>query len=1183
MRALTKAFRRGTTKKQYCAIGSLKSNVGHLDAAAGAAGLVKVALALEHKQIPASLNYESPNPNIDFANSPFFVNSQLKNWHVDEGKLWAGVSSFGLGGTNAHVVVEEAPPTQASGASRPRHLFVLSAASATALSQVCQNLSEHLADNPHVPSADVAFTLQVGRAALTHRRVLIGNDLQEISSQLTQRESGFSAVLPPNSPQPSVVFMFPGQGSQYVGMSQPLYENEPVFRRWLDRCCDLLQGNLGLDLRSVLFPDSKGCQQAELRLQQTDVSLCAIFAVNYSLAQLWMAWGVRPAAMIGHSIGEYVAAAVADVMTLEDALRLVALRGALIESLPSGKMLAVAMPVEQLQPLLNAELDLAAINGPEMCIVSGHAEPIGRLKSALEAEGIDCRDVRSRHAGHCAIMDPIRQPLVEAFQQVSLKPPQIPYLSNVTGTWIREDQATDPAYWGSHIRQTVKFSQGVGEILENRDSTLLEVGAGNSLSRMVKLQLIGQGHRRILGSLPHPKDAETGDQTTLTALAQLWLCGVQIDWAGLYQEQRRQRVPLPTYPFERRRFWIEQPARPDTAPTQLVGRNRDETVTATVWRESLSVVQRGGKADGQATYWLLFADLDDEIGARLEERLANGSQPIVVRRGAEFAQLGPREFALRPSRSQDFLRLLEQLGVPEEVPMRVVHLWGISSTSPGSLPDRIHDSQVDGLQSPLLLAEALAACRPHGAHSILLFSQATQRVLDEPVGRPEEATILGARQVIRRDWPRLNCRNIDIAFDATRNGIDETLVDTLVDEIHFDDASSVVAYRNGRRWTQQTEPLAWERDEADQGVSLAPGTYVLIGDRRGPLQELAQAIARQPAAKVCWIERTSSGQTDISEHATAGSGADHDTTTNEGIQTLPSDPSNLEQMQQAIDTIETADGTIRGVVYDAGGAALDAGSSRGASRRLDTQLMEGFVVDTLFRERPLDFLVYCSSAAAGEPGCGSRTEAVGSLLGALARAGETELPGRVLHVDWSGWHAVDEDPSTEGEARLYALFSTILRRFHGAEVRLENAAKTAAQSGGSGTSNDRLEAETAMASSYARPDLMEPYVAPNSSLERDIAGIWQEILGIDKVGVNDSFFALGGDSLAGVQVIHMIKRRLKKDVIAALLYEHPTVGSLAKSLSDEAEEAPSLSARRNRGDRRRAASSRNRSRKKPHE
>jgi acyl transferase domain-containing protein/glutamate-1-semialdehyde aminotransferase len=554
--ALTQAFRLQTDRTQFCAIGSIKSNFGHTVAAAGVAGLIKTALSLYHKQIPASLNFDSPNPNIDLENSPFYVNTQLTEWVAGDTPRRAGVSSFGVGGTNAHVVLEEAPQVNRSGAARPRQLLLLSAKTETALAAATLNLQHHLEANPDINLADVAYTLDRGRKVFDRRRFVVAGDVATAIAEL-KLDPKQTNTRHTQTRDRSVVFVFPGQGSQYVNMGRNLYDGEPLFREIVDRCAEILKPLLGKDLREIMYPAEADLATAEISLKQTFFTQPALFVTEYALAQLWMSWGVQPVAAIGHSIGEFVAACLAGVFSLEDALMLVAARGRLMWDLPGGSMLSVRLSAAEMAPRLTEDLTIAAINSPALCVVAGETAAIDRLRSQLKADEIACRELHTSHAFHSPMMDEIIAPFAEIVGQVRLSPPQMRFVSTVSGDWIADNQATDPLYWATHLRQTVRFADGIQTLWQQPELVLLEVGPRMTMATLARQQAQDLTHQIAISSLADNADNAAEWTALLQAFGQLWLAGVSIDRQKFYQSQTRSRLPLPTYPFDRQRYWID--------------------------------------------------------------------------------------------------------------------------------------------------------------------------------------------------------------------------------------------------------------------------------------------------------------------------------------------------------------------------------------------------------------------------------------------------------------------------------------------------------------------------------------------------------------------------------------------------------------------------------------------------
>ncbi|MEW5928486.1 MAG: amino acid adenylation domain-containing protein [Gemmatimonadota bacterium] len=574
--ALTTVF--GEGRPGTVALGAVKSSVGHLDAAAGIVGLVKTVLALENGEIPPAPYFRAPNPRIPFHRSPFYVSPELRPWPREGAPRRAGVSSFGIGGTNVHVVLEEAPEPEPSGPSRPWQLLVLSARTPAALEAATDRLAAHLREHPEQPFADVAHTLRAGRRRFERRRVLVCRGREDAAAALEARDARRVLEAAQERDERPVAFLFPGVGDHYAQMARGLYEAEPVFRAEVDRCARVLLEHTGEDVRDTLFSGDPAPEQAggggaagasiDLRgmlgrgaaaedpLSRTERAHPAVFVVEYALARTWMSWGVRPEAMIGHSLGEYVAATVAGVFTLEDALALLAERARLISELPAGAMLAVPLDPATVRARLRGALALAAHNAPGLCTVSGPADEVAALEAELLGEGVACRRLAAGHAFHSAAMEPVAGRLAERLRAVRLRAPETPFLSNVTGTWIRAEEATDPEYWRRHLCGTVRFAEGMAELLREGSPLLLEVGPGRTLGTFALHG--GAAEATVYASLRHAYTRQSDQAYLLETLGRLWMAGVPVDWDGFVAGERRRRTLLPTYPFERQAYWVER-------------------------------------------------------------------------------------------------------------------------------------------------------------------------------------------------------------------------------------------------------------------------------------------------------------------------------------------------------------------------------------------------------------------------------------------------------------------------------------------------------------------------------------------------------------------------------------------------------------------------------------------------
>lgn len=1036
MEALTRAFRASTDEKGFCALGAVKSNVGHLDTAAGVAGLIKSVLALKEGIIPPNPLFESPNPLLDLPNTPFYLPRAPQPWPSPRR---AGVSSFGVGGTNAHAILQEAPPASPSDAARPPHLLLLSARSDAALEQQCVNLAAALKEAAEVNLADVAYTLQVGRKAFSHRRMMLCEDRGDAVTLLDALtpQRVFSRVQEPlHRP---ITFLFPGQGAQHVNMGAALYASESLFREEVERCLTLLAPHMRVSLRNVLFPPPGSEAEATAKLTQTEVAQPALFVIEYALAQLWRSWGVQPEAMIGHSIGEYVAAHLAGVFSLEDALALTALRGRLMQDLPAGAMLSVPLAEREIQSYLSPEIALAAVNGSASCVLAGSPAAMDALEARLTEQGILCTRLHTSHAFHSPMMDPILAPFVAAVRQVTLNPPQIPYLSNVSGTWITPEQATDPAYWGSHLRQTVRFADGLNHLLQEPDALLLEVGPGQTLRTLARWHPHKKPNQFMLCSLPHPREPQPERAFLLTTIGHLWLAGVELDWESFYRHETRRRVSLPTYPFERQRYWVDAPqghASPDAAlvsPDALVKKaDIGAWFYVPVWQESV-------RPDGLAPLaaptapWLLFLD-DAGFGARWAEHLRQTSpaQVVTVQVGPDFRQLGPDAYQLDPQQRSDYEALLAALREQNRLPVTIVHGRAIAGGGRASFDSLLYLAQAIGSQQ---LSEPI---------QLVLLSTGMQSVTGEEATTPETALLAGPCLVIPREYKHLTCRSVDLTLPAPQSWQEARLFDLLAREIAAPSAEQWVAYRSGRRWHKRWEALRLQPGAEGAMRLRQGGVYLVTGGLGGLGLTFAAWLAREARAKLVlvgrspfperstwatWLEsheandRTSAQILRLMELEVLGS----------EILVTSADVADAEQMAQVVSQATARFGAIHGVIHAAGvpsGGMIQLKTPAQIEKVLAPKVQGTELLGTLFAERPLDFLVLCSSltSVVGRFGQVDYT-AANAFQDAWARDYQARTGTFTVAVNWGAWDEVGMVANTpsptkpQGKAAPVATFA----------------------------------------------------------------------------------------------------------------------------------------------------------------
>ncbi|MCU0681993.1 MAG: SDR family NAD(P)-dependent oxidoreductase [Polyangiaceae bacterium] len=1176
--ALTQAFRAGTGRAQFCALGSVKTNIGHLDAAAGVTGLIKAVQALRYGELPPSLHFERPNPRLELESSPFYVNAELKPWPRGDAPRRAGVSSFGIGGTNAHVVLEEAGSPGWSEAPRPFSILPLSAKTRSALDARSAALAAHLREHPEQTLDDVAFTLQMGRKALEHRRVVVASAHDGAWQALKGRAPQRAFATTREAAAPSLVFMFAGGGAQHVNMGRGLYRSEPAFRSHVDRCCEAAGRRLGVDLLAAIYPDPAREEEAARQMKRTSIGLPALFAVQSAMAALWRARGVRPEAIIGHSLGEYAAAWLAGVMSLEEAVALVVRRGELFEGLPAGGMIGVPLGETEARALAGSRLSIAAVNGPSNCVLAGTAEDIEALAAELARQEVEFRRVQIDVAAHSHLVDPIVDKFRDFVASLRLSPPSVPFVSNVTGAWITPEQAVDPAYWALHLRSTVRFGDGVRLLLEGPGRVLLEVGPGKALSTLAKLQASGPKGRPVLASMRHPQDATDDDEQFALTTGRLWLAGVDVDWAAMHGSRRR-RVPLPTYPFEGREYWLAPRAPRRGRGGAGVARKHPDVTTWSyqpVW-ERRALGAKAGPPDGPRR-WLLLLD-DESLGRRLGERLvAAGHEVVLAGRGPEAAASGAHD--VDPRSRESLAGLFARLRAAGQDVHGVVHLVGLTSSDEGGF----HEAQARGFYSLLALAQAF---EDGGGGAVEVVAVGSRSVEVESADRvaPERATALAACKVLPQEAERFRCRYVDVDLGEGQ-AASERLAEALAREVEAG-ADPVVALRGRHRWVQDYAPLPLPREARPTHPLRRRGVYLITGGLGGVGLRVAEHLARAAAARLVLVSRSGLPPTDAPAERQG-----HAARTRAAISRLEAmgaeimiaraDVADAARMSEVLEAAVAHFGALHGVVHAAGLAGEDAVAlastldPASGEAHFRAKALGAEVLGRVLSGRPLDFCLLISSNASVLGGLGlAAYAAANTYLDAFAAARAREPGARWISASWDGW------PPPEGTDRgLQTSIDQFAMTPDEAADALDRVL-TSAPAGhvvvSTGDLDARLDAWVRREASagqaegdaggeaHVRPELDTPYAPPTDELERSVVAAWQGALGLDRIGVNDNFFDLGGNSLLWLKVIKRLKAELGRDVPLTAVFEAPSAAALAALLGRVGSAAPAYQESQERG------------------
>jgi acyl transferase domain-containing protein/acyl carrier protein len=1218
--ALTKAFRESTQRTGFCAIGSVKTNIGHLDAAAGIAGVIKTVLALEHRQLPPSLNYREANPEIDFPATPFYVNTKLRGWTGD-GPRRAGVMATGMGGTNAHVVLEEAPEPGETSDAKPPHLLILSAKTATAVDKAAHRLRDFLAGNEPINMGDVAYTLQVGRKAFAHRRCLVCNGREDAIAVLGQDGSKRILSGMADESRRPVIFLLPGIGDHYVGMAHDLYEAWPVFREEIDRCARILEPHLGIDIRTVIYPDSrswkkkgksKGIDLKQMLGKRTDApadpeaatlnrtlyAQPALFTIEYAMVRLWQSLGINPDAIVGHSMGEYVAACLAGVLSLEDALRLIATRAKLVDELPQGAMLAVMLPEIELRPILPEHLSISLINGPKLCVVAGPEAAVGDFAKVLETRGIIFRPVQNAHAFHSRMLDPIVQAFQTEVGRIRLHEPKIPYTSNVTGKWITTREATDPAYWAMHANHTARFSDALHEMWQFPNPILLEAGPGKTLGTLA-MQHPDRGRAAdpvtISSIRPHYEN-ESDVDVLLQGIGKLWLAGAEINWEDVHHGKKPRRISLPTYPFERQNYWIEnENTDPQTKPephARSEGPDRssiDDWFYVPTWERTpfAGDINTGGSGDGST--WLIFSDRWGG-GNGFQKKLKEfGAAVHVARFGDTFQRQNDGTFEMNPAGLDDYLKLFGELRRNLGDTLNIVHLGCLTADNdPANYVTRSRNQDF-GFFSLLYIAQAIGELGISIPIRIGVVSNRMHEITGEECLDPDMATVLGPTGVIPKEFPNVSCFNVDLPGPRVDESPPDDVIDRILSEFSVTNPNDVLAYRGRHRWKRkygQVKLPDAARMSTGNGTGLKRlrdhGVYLITGGTGGLGLAFAKYLAKTCQARIVLTKKTSFPEK--SKWAELARSKDAPDAIIKTIQELleierlgaevevfVAEASDPVQMRRVVDETLKRFQAINGVFHAAGivrAGLIQAKSKETAEAVMAPKVRGAWILRDLLAHIDVDFLVLFSSITSViAPYAEVDYVAANSFLDAFASYSNAHGRFRTLVINWPGWKEAGQladlksQPGTKWwkEQALAKAISNkdgleaFTRAFDSALQQvivspedinmLIDETRT-----GIDLSKFALDAPVSANKEISNSELSEEEGKPSTEVEEAVAAIWKDVFGLEKIGIKQQFAALGGHSLIAMQIVAKVRSFYQIDLSLRDFFDGPTITQLSSTI-----------------------------------
>ena len=1216
MSSLQEVFGPGRPEDRPLVVGAVKTNVGHLVGAAGMAGLIKSVLALNHGEIPPNLHHAEPNPTIDWTRCPTLLPDRPTPWPEGAGPRVAGVSSFGWSGTNSHVVLERYEEPRRAPEEPAWQVLPLSARTRAAVGARAEELAALLARTPDVRLDDVAATLREGRSALDHRSAIVAPTVEAAATALREKGRG-QAAHPVDAGHPArVALLLPGTGELRPGTGRELYERHEAFRAAFDTCAEAAHALLGLDLRDVLYSEAPelpteigmfrpGAQQVDADsplYDRLEVGHAALFAVDYACARLWEHHGVVPDSLIGYSLGEYVAACLAGVFSLEDALLLVVRRAQLVAEAPPGAMCTVAAAPERLASFLVDGAVVAAANGPLTSVVAGPVEAVERVERRLGEGRIACMRVPTTRAMHSPMLAPQAARLEELVASVPRHAPTVPYVSNVTGTWITDEEACDPAYWSGHLCGTVRFAEGVERLAEGGANVLVEAGPGQlaSFATQILTAQAGAGGPAsgitALPTLPGAADRRPCGELFATGLARLWTLGAPVSLAPDAAGART--VTLPGYPFEHQHLWPplvehqgpgtgsgEPAGRADRAGSARSGGRARATgpegprVYVPGWEESPAT--EGGVLTGP---FLVYAD-STGIGTRLAETLAGAAPSVLVTPGDGFARTGPRSFTVRPGVRADQERLFAELDTPLR-PRTVVHLWSVTGAAraPG-----LEELQALGFRSLIDCATSLSPLAPDGVR-LLVVTDGARSVHAADTVEPGKATLTGPCLAIPQEYPGWSCHTVDIDMPASPDGGGEpdrgdeeltSLVEQLTDELRWPAGAAEVTLRSGTRRarTYRAAPPVPRGGDGGRAAPREGGVYLLTGG----LGRIGLALAGHLATRARGVRIVLTGRTGLPPRETwdellrtaPGSG---EAARIRGVLELEErgadvvvravDTADAEALRGLVDDVRRRFGALHGVIHAAGLTSADVFAPMGTLTPAQVEAhFTAKVHGTLaLREalagEPLDFCLLMSSVSSVLGGLGFVAyAAANAFLDAFVEQEDAGRPGCWQSVNWDTWRSTVEGPGASGLGASLARYSfapddalNVLDGILGGPARLAVV---------QGDLDERMRAWVGGADPFGHPSqpsgdardapAPDPFArigagtAPVSDgdVERRLTALWQEALGHTEVGESENFFDLGGNSLIGMQLMNSVSKAFRLALPAVALFEAPTVRAMA--------------------------------------
>ncbi|MCP4164189.1 MAG: amino acid adenylation domain-containing protein, partial [Deltaproteobacteria bacterium] len=1164
--ALKMAF--DTDKKQFCGIGSVKSNIGHLDSAAGIAGVIKTVMSLKNRKLPPTLYADISNPLLKIEESPFYINKKLKNWESDGSPLRAGVSSFGIGGTNAHIVLEEAPQIDSSKFGKSFEIINFSAKTKSALDNYIRNFRNFLINNEDINLYDLSYTLNVGRKHFEYRCSFVVSSIEELNQQIVYKLDYPLLNNPIKSEMnKQIIFMFPGQGSQYKNMGFDLYNNDELFKIEVDNCIHILNQERDMDFKEVLFGGRD--------INESGNSSCALFIIEYALSKLLKVRGINPDVMIGHSLGEYTAACISGVLSLKDTLTLVYDRGLLIKQLSPGSMLSVFIEKDILIPLLDDTVSLAVDNSDSLVVISGSIESIEKFDTKLDRLGYTTKRINSNHAFHSYMLDPIINEYKKILSTLDFEIPQIPYISNVTGEMIRSEEVKSIDYWVKHFRGTVEFNSGVKELLKNKNSILVEVGPGKNLTSLVNSNASIRDTHRVVNTLQSPLEELNDYQYFQNKISELWMSGAIIDWRQYYSNEERRRISLPTYAFDKTYFGKLFNVKLDDIKFSQVSDERSINNKPLTYLQSWERVEIPQTMINENFRYLIFLD---ELG--VSDKLINklvelGSSVIIVKPGNEYTKIGENEYIINHKNENDYCKLFHDISHSEIVPDRIIHSWSLQGEDINNITiDSVHRENEFGLYSAFYIAKAISIVDIQKNIKIYFLSLGIHNVFGFETLSPGQSLILAALKVISTEFPNIECKNLDLKYKDIIE-ISDHSIEQIINEINSPIECYQVAYRKNTRWILTFKNFEIEKYSRDIKIKKG-GVYLITGGLGGFGITFSRYIAKEFNVKLVLTTRTNfpdrsewngilKGVTDC-KHKSKIKDLIEIEKSGSDLLVYTADVSDKKAMEKLVVSVEAKWGSINGIIHTAGiadGNLIQLRKKSDIEEILKSKIDGTIILTEIFKKNNLDFMILCSSMTSLSGGLGQFAyTAANQFLDSFADY--YRLKGNnITSINWpvllndgmlanSSYYSGDEKfldciNPYEGIEVLKMILETDFSNVSVSKIDINALHKK----------NRSFNKDEILYNNYKenhpRPDICTEYIPATNDIEEAIIEIWKDVLGIEKIGINDDFFDLGGHSLKAVTLISKFHNHFDYQLQLGNIFENPTVADLAELICNRYE------------------------------